>query len=60
MIPEELAAIERLARCHAHPVLIGREADRAVAACVAWQLANLDADRPTVERVWSRIVQLAA
>jgi hypothetical protein len=56
----DIASVERSARCLLHPVLFGPEADRAVAAIVAWTAANPDADTPVRERAWERIGQLTA
>ena len=60
MTEAESAAIARQARCFAHPVLIGSDADLAVAAIVAWEQANPDADAARRERAWARITQLSA
>lgn len=59
MTDPERAALERLARCFAHPILIGPEADLAVSAVVAWEHVNADADTARRERAWAKIIQLA-
>lgn len=60
MTDMDTAALERLARCYAHPVLIGDDADRAVAAIVAWEQTNPDVDADRRERAWARITQMCA
>jgi hypothetical protein len=55
----ERAALRRQARCLVHPVPVGGDADRAVAAIVAWERANPDAGAARRERASSRITQLA-
>lgn len=58
MTPADRAELERRARCLAHPILIGREADRAVAAIVAWTETNPEVTGQRRERAWERIVQM--
>jgi hypothetical protein len=41
----QIAALQRQARCFVHPILIGSDADMAVNAIVAWELAYEGVER---------------
>ena len=50
---------DREARALAHPRLVGREADFAVAVCVRWIQVEPDRSRAAREIVWGRILEIA-
>lgn len=51
-------ALARLARCYAHPLLSGPDADLFVGAIVAWEEANPLAGEDARASAWSEVLQL--